>query len=254
MRAVWSIMRREILAYFVSPIAYAFLVIFLLIVGTSFLVALNTYIRIPTTFMENLNLNLQKFFFGGARGLGLWAQAAMLISLPGLSMRLLSEERKSGTSELLFTSPLTTVQIVLGKYFGTLVVLLLLLVLTTPTLAILGWKASPDWPAVAVAYLGLFLFGAVVLAVGLFASALTENQFIALLLTYLMVIPLYIVEPLIGFLGSPLDQIFLALSVTFGLRMACFGSLDSHYLVLCGVSIASLLFLSGRVLDSARWR
>jgi ABC-2 type transport system permease protein len=169
-------------------------------------------------------------------------------------MRLLSEERKNGTAELLFTSPLTTAQLVLGKYLGTLTVFLLLLVLTTPLVGILGWKAQPEWAAVAVAYLGLFVYGSVVLAIGLLASSLTENQFVALVLTYLMLLPMYILERLVGFLGSPLDEILAAVALPFGLSSAALGSMDSHFLVLGAGLVFLFLFLSGQVLDSTRWR
>lgn len=254
MSSVWSILRREVQAYFVSPIAYAFLVIFLTIVGIGFLVALQVYVQIPVAFLEQRGLSVRTFLIAGPQGLVTWLHVAMFFCLPGLSMRLLSEERRSGTAELLFTSPLTTSQIVLGKYLGTVAVFGLLLVLTAPLLGILAWKAEPEWVALGVAYLALFVYGSVVLAMGLLASSLTENQFIALILTYMMIVPFYIMERLVGFLGSPLDEIFLALAVSFGLTSAALGSLDSHFLVL-GVGLVFLfLFLSGQVLDSTRWR
>lgn len=254
MTAVWSILKREVQAYFVSPIAYAFLVIFLAIVGIGFLVTFQTYIRIPVVILEQRGLNIQNVLIGGPQGLVMWVHVAMIFCLPGLSMRLLSEERKSGTAELLFTSPLTTAQLVLGKYLGTVAVFALLLVLTTPLLAILGWKAQPEWAAAGAAYVGLFVYGAVILAVGLLASTLTENQFIALVLTYLLIVPIYIVERLVGFLGSPWDEILLALALPFGLSTAALGSLDSHFLVLGAVIVFLNLFVSGQVLDSTRWR
>lgn len=254
MRVVWSVLKREVQAYFVSPIAYAFLVIFLAMVGTGFLITFQTYTKIPVALLEQRGLNIRNVIIGGPQGLVTWAHAAMIFCLPGLSMRLLSEERKNGTAELLFTSPLTTAQIVLGKYLGTVSVFVLLLVLTTPLVAVLGWKAHPEWAAVGVAYAGMFVYGAVLLSIGLLASSLTENQFVALVLTYLMILPLYILERLVGFLGSPLDQILLGIALPFGLSVAALGSLDSHFVVLGAGMVFFFLFLSGQVLDSTRWR
>lgn len=254
MRVVWSILKREVQAYFVSPIAYAFLVIFLAMVGVGFLVTFQTYLRFPVALLEQRGLNIRTVIIAGPQGLVMWAHVAMIFCLPGLSMRLLSEERKGGTAELLFTSPLTTAQLVLGKYLGTLSVFVLLLLLTTPLVGILGWKAQPEWAAIGVAYAGMFVYGAVLLAVGLLASSLTENQFVALVLTYLMILPLYILERLVGFLGSPLDEILLAVALPFGLTTAARGLIDSHFLLLGAAFVFLFLFLSGQVLDSTRWR
>jgi ABC-2 type transport system permease protein len=254
MSAVWAILKREVQAYFVSPIAYGFLVIFLTLVGLGFLITVEAYIRMPAALMEEAGRNVRTVIVGGPEGLVMWTQIAMILCLPGLSMRLLSEERKAGTAELLFTSPLTTAQLVLGKYLGTLAVFTLLLVLTAPLVGVLAWKTEPEWAALGVAYVGMLLYGAVILAIGLLASALTENQFIALVLTYLMIVPLYVVERLVGFLGSPLDEILLGLAFSFGLSNAALGALDSHFLVLGGGLVFLSLFLAGQVLDSTRWR
>lgn len=257
MSAVWALARREMQAYFVSPIAYAFMAVFLAIVGVGFYGVTRAYVAIPAAVMEQNGWTIRTFLIGGTgRGGGLvtWAHIAMLVSVPGLAMRLLSEERKSGTAELLFTSPLTTWQLVLGKYLGALSVFAMILVLTLPMPAFLGWKAQPEWGALAAAYLGLLLHGAFLLAIGLFTSSLTENQFVGLVLTYAVIVPFYLAEMAVGLLGSPLDEIVAAAAATGGLNRTARGLIDSHDVGLWVLLTFAFLFLSGRVLDSGRWR
>ena len=251
MSAIVSIVRRELSAYFVSPIAYTVIVIFLLIGAFGFVQALAFYAKAPAFLIEQLSLNLRNTVV--ARTV-LWLNVGMVLSLPALSMRLFSEERKGGTAELLLTSPITTTQLVLGKYLGSLGVLLVMLALTLPFAGVLQWLASPEWPALAAAYLGLFLYGAVILGVGVFASSLTENQIVALLLTYALFLPFWLVELLVGFMGGRLDDVLAGLSVGYGLRLMGLGLVDTHYVVLDVALAFTFLFLCVQVLDSNRWR
>ncbi len=252
MKPVLSIVRRELQASFSSPIAYAFMAVFLIVAGAGFYYGLRTYVAIPGALAAQRGYTLRTFLVAGR--LARWLQLAMLLSLPGLSMRLLSEERKSGTIELLFTSPITTAQIVLGKYLGTLVVYGLILVLTFPYPAILFWKGSPELGALLVAYLGMFLYGAVILAIGLFASSLTENQFVALVVAYALLLPFLLLELLVGFTGPVLDAILAGLSMGIGLRRMGLGLVETHSVILFGALVFTFLFLCTRVLDSGRWR
>ena len=254
MSVVWAVMRRELQAYFVSPIAYAFIAMFLLVVSMGFSAGVTRYALTPAMVIENLGWTLRTRVIWGPWGLMTWGTMAALASLPGLSMRLLSEERKGGTAELLFTSPITTPQIVIGKYLGSLALYGLILVLTLPLPGFLVWKAQPELAALACAYFGLLLYGAVILAIGLFASALTENQFIALVLTYAMFLPLITIEFVVRYMRPPLDGIVAALSLGYAMKAAALGTLDSAYLVLHAILIGSFLFLSVRVIDSSRWR
>lgn len=255
MRSLWAITRREIQAYFVSPIAYAFMTVFLLVIAVGVLYGFQTYLRLPAFFMEQKGLTIRTSLIGGRYGLVTWMNIAIMFSLPGLAMRLFTEERKQGTAELLFTSPLTTTQLVVGKYLGAAATFFLILVLTLPVPLYYGLVGRPEWAAIGAAYFGLFLDGCVILALGLFASTLTENQFVALILTYVMTVALYIIEFLIGVTGSPLlDDLLVGVSVSYGLRWAALGVLDSHWIVLTLIYVFVFLFLSGRVIDSARWR
>jgi ABC-2 type transport system permease protein len=251
---VTAILKRELQAYFVSPVAYAFMTMFLVVVAFGFSIGVMRYAATPAVHLERFGWSLRTQLVSGTWGLVTWGNLAALISLPGLSMRLLAEERKNGTAELLFTSPLTTPQIVLGKYLGSLALYALILVLTLPLPGFLVANASPELGALACAYLGLFLFGAVLLAVGLFASSLTENQFIALVLTYALIVPLTLVEFVVPLVLPPYDRVLGALSLGFALKAAALGAVDTAYLALHAVLVTAFLFLAVRVIDSQRWR
>ena len=251
MSSVWAIVRRELQAYFVSPIAYAVIVVFLLIATFGFASSLSRYLTIPPFVLEERGFDLRSIV---GRGLVMWAMIGLILTLPALSMRLFSEEKKTGTAELLMTSPLTTGQLVLGKYLGALAVLAIMLALTFGFPVVLEILASPDWGAFATSYVGLLLYGGVLLAVGVFASSLTENQIVALVVTYAIFLPLWAIEVLVGFVGRGLDDILASTSVNFGLRLMGLGLVNSHYLVLTVALVFTFLFLSVQVLDSTRWR
>jgi ABC-2 type transport system permease protein len=242
-------MRRELSAYFVSPPAYAFMAVFLLIVGAGLAVGITRYAMTPAMVIERFGWSIRTQLVSGTWGLMTWGTFAALLSLPGLSMRLLAEERKNGTAELLFTSPITTTEIVLGKYLGSVALYGIILLMTLPMPAFLITKAQPEVGALLVAYLGLFLYGAVILAVGLFASALTENQFVALIVTYALVLPLILVEFVVPIARPPIDAALAAVSLGYALKAAALGTLDSSYVVLHLVVIGAFLFLCVRVID-----
>ena len=254
MSAVLAVMRRELQAYFVSPLAYAFMAVFLFVIAAGFSVGVTRYALTPASVFEKYGLTIRTQLVAGSWGLVSWGYFAALFSLPGLSMRLLSEERKLGTAELLFTSPITSAQIVVGKFAGALTLYAFILVLTLPFPAFLAWKGQPELAALGAAYLGLFLYGAVMLAAGIFASSLTENQFIALILTYALVMPLILLEFAVPLVQPPFDQLLGSLAVGYALKAAALGSVDTAYLVLQSVLVAGFLFLAVRVIDSPRWR
>lgn len=251
---VWAVMRRELQAYFVSPTAYAFMAMFLLLVASGFSVGVTRYALTPAMVIERFGWSIRTQLVSGTWGLVTWGTFAALLSLPGLSMRLLSEEKKGGTAELLFTSPITTAQIIVGKYLGSVTLYGLILILTLPMPGFLIWRAQPEVGALLCAYVGLLLYGSAILAIGLFASSLTENQFVALILTYAIVLPFILIEFVVPLARAPFDQVLAALSVGYALKAAALGTLESSYVVLHVVLIGAFLFLCARVIDSSRWR
>ncbi len=251
MNSILNLTRREIYSYFVSPIAYTVIIMFLLIVGLGFFFSVFLYSSLNDTAIAEGNQNIRTYVI---QFMSFWVNLALMLALPALSMRVLSEERKNGTAELLMTSPITTTQLVLGKFLGTLAILALMLLLTLPLIITIDFWADPEWPALGAAYLGYFLFGAVILAIGLFASSLTENQIVALLMTYPMLLPLWLSELLLGRFSGWANQVVGALSLRNASLTMSLGVIESHAIVLaCGLMFL-FLFLCVQVIDSARWR
>ncbi len=185
MSAVWSITKKELVSYFTSPIAYIVIAIFILLSGFFFYslvwwfntqalqMSQNPY------YFQQVNIN-QMVFAPLFHNLSI----ILLLMLPVVSMRLFSEEKKMGTEELLFTSPVSVIQIILGKYLASLVVLLAMLVLSAIPTIFTFIHGNPEPVPYLLGYLGLFLLGAAFLALGLFWSALTENQIVSAVLTF----------------------------------------------------------------------
>ncbi len=185
MSAVWSISKKELVSYFTSPIAYIVIAIFILLSGFFFYSLVwwfNTQAMQMSQnpyYFQQVNIN-QMVFAPLFHNLSI----ILLLMLPVVSMRLFSEEKKMGTEELLFTSPVSIIQIILGKYLAALVVLLAMLVLSAIPTIFTFIHGNPEPVPYLLGYLGLFLLGAAFLALGLFWSALTENQIVSAVLTF----------------------------------------------------------------------
>ena len=254
MSGILTIARREIQSYFASPIAYTIIVIVLLMMGFGFLRGLLPYSALFATnaaMAEEAGINIRNYI---VREMIFWAQISMMLCMPALSMRLFSEEKKNGTAELLMTSPVTTTQLVLGKYLGAVSILGIILALCSVFPIILELLADPEWVAMGTAALGMLLYGMVILAIGLFASSLTENQIVALLITYAIFLPLWLVDSVVGFMGGALDEILAGLAIGKMIRMLGQGLVDTHHLFLPVFLVALFLFLCTQVLESNRWR
>lgn len=179
----------------------------------------------------------------------------LLLVVPILTMRLFAEEKKQRTQELLFTSPVTIPQIVLGKYCAVLVLYGGLLVLTLYMPLLLHQFSVLAWGPVVSGYLGLFLVGAVFLSIGLFASSLTENQVVAAMVSFALLLLLW----LIGWTGAAatdpgMKSILSYLSLLDHLNNFLNGLVDTKDVVYCLGLIAVGLFLTHRVVESHRWR
>jgi ABC-2 type transport system permease protein len=222
-----------------------------MVTGIGFYWTLMQYTGLHASVIQDTGFNIRNFVL---LGLSKWMYVALIMCLPALSMRQLSEEKKLGTAELLLTSPVTTAKLVAGNFISALLVLASMLVLTLPYALILEWQAVLEWPSVMTSYLGLLLCGGALLAVGLLASSLSENQVVALLLTYAIWTPFMLPDILIGRMGGVFDDILAGLAVRFNLLAMSQGMVDTHYLLLFLVLIVSFLFLCVQVLDSNRWR
>ena len=185
MKNTWAICKKEIKTYFTSPIAYVVSTVFLILVGFFFYSLIwwfnSQSIQMPRnpSYSQQLNIN-QMVYSPLFHNMSI----ILLLMLPLLTMRLFSEEKKANTDELLYTSPISINQIILGKYFASLFVLLAIL-LVSGFLSIFTFAyGNPEVPPILSGYLGLFLMGAAFMAVGIFYSSLTENQIVAAMLTF----------------------------------------------------------------------
>jgi ABC-2 type transport system permease protein len=193
MRSILALTRKELESYFASPIAYVVVTLFLILSGIFFYIYLLFYLQnaqmsgqyggegmeVTQTIMRPLFSNLG--FFG-------------LIIFPLITMRLLSEEKKLGTYELLMTSPLSIVQLVLGKFLGAVSLVLLILLLTAIYPIVLMIFGNPDMGPILTGYLGLFLLTSAFIAVGLLCSSLTENQIVAAVLGFVFLVIFWILN------------------------------------------------------------
>ena len=166
MRLVWTIAKRELGGYFTSPVAYVFLVIFLLLAGFFTFTA--------GAFFERGEASLAAFFA--------WHPWLYLVLVPAVGMRLWSEERRSGTMELLLTMPITTWQAIIGKFLASWLFLALALALTFPVVITVNVLGSPDNGTIVAGYLGSLMLSGAYLAVSCMTSALTRNQVVAFIL------------------------------------------------------------------------
>jgi len=167
MRAVWIIAKRELVSYFTSPVAYVFLVIFLLLTGFFTFTAGN--------FFERGEASLAAFFG--------WHPWLYLVLVPAVGMRLWAEERRSGTLELLLTMPITTWQAIVAKFLASWIFLAVALALTFPAVITVNILGDPDNGVIFAGYLGSFFLAGAYLAISCMTSAMTRNQVVAFILS-----------------------------------------------------------------------
>jgi ABC-2 type transport system permease protein len=255
MRNIWTIANKEIKTYFSSPIAYAVIAVFLLLVGFFFYSAIwwfnsqaiqaaqNPY------YMQQMNIN-QMVYAPLFHNMNI----ILLLVLPLLTMRLFSEEKKIGTEELLFTSPLGIGQIILGKYLAALVVLAAMLGLTGILSIFTFAYGNPELGQILSGYLGIFLLGAAFIAVGLFFSSLTENQIVSAVLTFGALLLFYVLSWASYSASGIWKDILNYVSIFQHFDDMTKGILDTKDVVYY-ISFAFLgLFLTHSVIQSRRWR
>ena len=230
MRSFAALLRKEEMALFTSPIAYVVLSVFLIIMGYTFTL---------TLFMSHTPTLVHVFF---------QMYVLFLLTIPIVTMRLVAEERRLRTLEILLTSPVTEAAVVLAKYLASLSLVALMLLLSSAyaiTLAIFG---APDWGPIVSGYIGLFLLGAALVGVGLMTSSLVGNQLIAALLSLSLFLLLWIIDHFGWILPDPFNALCVNLSLLVHFTPFATGSVflsDAGYFV----SVALLaLFFSVRAL------
>ena len=236
MRTTWVIARRQFASYFNSPVAYIVLSILLLLVGFFFW---------RTFFLDQVATVREMFT---------WISLFFILGAPALTMGLLAEERRSGTIELLMTMPVKDWEVIAGKYLGVLGVFVVFLVLTLPYPISVSTLGQLDWGPVASGYLGMFLTGAAMLAIGLVASSWTENQLIALFVAAGLCFVLGILDKVIMLLPAGAASVLEWISFNSHLGNMARGVIDSRDVIYFASIIAFTLALSFRSLESRRWR
>jgi ABC-2 type transport system permease protein len=182
------------------------------------------------------------------------ATVIALFVLPMITMRTYSEEKRSGTIELLLTSPLTDVQIILGKFLGAMGLYAAMLGVTLVHMAILFYYGTPEWRPVATGYLGMLLLGGCFISVGLLISSLTKNQIVAGMVTFAVFLMLWVINWIGTFAGPTTQAVLAHLSITEHFDDFAKGVIDTKHLVYYLSFIAFGLFMTAKSVDSERWR
>ena len=254
MRNIIAIARRELGAYFASPIAYAVLAMFALVFGYFFASLVNWFVQ--------QSMQMGAMGMGGPvnvnqmliRSLLQNAAVVILFVLPMITMRTYAEEKRSGTIELLLTSPVSDLQIILGKFLGALGLYTAMLAITLIHMAVLFAFGNPEWKPIATGYLGLWLLGACFISVGLLISSLTRNQIIAGAVSFGVFLLLWVIDWIGGSFGPAAEKVVGYLSIVGHLDDFAKGVIDTKHLIFYLSFITFGLFLTAKAVDSERWR
>ena len=248
MTTLLALVRREVYAYFATPTAYVVLALFLFLFGLYFYGELEIFLdpRGAQGHTVNVNQDMIRWVFDTTA-------VIVMFMLPLVTMRSFSEEFRSGTIELLFTSPLTDTQLVLGKFFGALTLYLVMLGSTFLHMGLLFYFGDPEWKPIAVGYFGMLLLGSGYIAFGLAFSSMTKNQIVAGLLSFGVFLSLYLIEIAQNW-GGWAQALVPYLSVGRHLEEFAKGVIDSRDVVYYLSFTALGLFLTKQSIESYRWR
>jgi ABC-2 type transport system permease protein len=183
-----------------------------------------------------------------------FAGTIALFLVPMITMRLFAEEKRTGTIELLLTSPIKDIEIILGKWLGAVLLYMCVLLMSMLNIALLFAWGKPDLKPVLVAYLGLLLQGATLLAIGALISTMTRNQIIAGIATFFISLLLWLLSWFTAFDSSATAQVVNYMSIVTHFENFGKGVLDSKDVVFYLSMIFFSLFLTSRSLESLRWR
>ena len=231
MNNIYAIFKKEVRSYFNSPIAYIFITLFLLLSG---------YFFGSTLFLQN-QADLRSVF-------GFWIPFFLTIFVPAVTMRLIAEEKRSGTLEVLVTMPIRDSEVILGKYLAALVLLVIAIGLTFTypiTIVILG---NPDGGSIFGGYLGLILMGASYLAIGIYISSMTKNQIVAFIISLAIVFAIYLLDKILMLVPGGLASILEYLAIDYHFSNIARGVIDTRDVIYYFSLIFFGLFLATRAL------
>ena len=255
MNNILAITHKELKSYFASPIAYVVIGLYALVFGYYFYAAVRFFER-QSIQMAGLgagtpavNINEQLI-----RPVFQYSMVVFLIVLPMITMRTYSEEKRTGTMELLLTSPVTDFQIIMGKFLGAMGLYAAMLGVTVIHMALLFWVSQPEWMPILTSYIGLLLMGGCFMAVGLLISSLTKNQIVAVVATFAVFMMFWMINWIAQFMGPTSQAVLNYLSITSHLEDFMGGVIDTKHVVYYLSFIAFGLFLTARSVDVERWR
>src|SRR4030065_2696537 len=258
MRNFYLIAKKELYSYFSSPVAYVVITIFLVITGYYFYNLLASFSTLSFQASTNPAIaqqqNLVNITETVVRPLFGNISMIMLLMMPLLTMRLFSEEKKSGTIELLLTYPVTDMEVIIGKFIACFVVFLLMLLLTATFPALLILFGEPEIGPTITGYIGLILTGAAFISLGIFTSSLTENQIIAATLSFGVLILFFMMGTSVSLMGPTIGNIMMHISLIGHLEGFAKGIVDTTDIIYYFLFIVLFNFLTLRVLESKKWR
>ena len=256
MRNILAIAQKELKSYFSSPIAYIVLGLWALLYGYFFAAILH--------FFAQQSMQMNQFGMQGPQTININQQMIrpllqnalilILFLMPMVTMRAYSEEKRSGTIELLLTSPLTDLEIIVGKFLGAMGLYAAMLGVTLIHLSLLFIYGHPEWKPIVTAYIGLLLMGGCFISLGLFISSLTKNQIVAGMVTFGVFLLLWVITWIGSAAGPTAEKVTQYLSIVDHYDDFGKGVLDTTHFIYYVSFITFGLFLTAKSVDSERWR
>ena len=254
MRNIIAIAQRELKSYFSSPIAYIVIGFWALLYGYFFIAILQFFVR----------QSMQMSQFGGPQSMNVNQQLVRpllqnvtildLFLLPMVTMRTYAEEKRSGTIELLLTSPVSDFEIIMGKFLGAMALYTVMLAVTLLHIGLLFIYGHPEWKPIVTAYIGLWLLGGCFISLGLLISSMTKNQIVAGMVTFAIFLMFWVITWIGSFSGPTVDKLTQYLSIIDHLDDFNKGVLDTSHLIYYLSFITFGLFLTAKAVDTERWR
>lgn len=232
---MFAIMKRDFKSYFNSPIAYVLIGLYMFILGLFF--------------NDGLAYGASDFMGSFVKNMSF----LLMFFIPILTMRSVAEDKKNGTEVLLLTSPTHVTEVIMGKFLAAYSVFLIMTACTLVFPLILIIFGSPDVPLILSSYLGIIVFGAVFVAVGIFASSLTENQIVSALISFVTIFALTSIDFLASFFSGSVSKVLKWLSINTHFKYFTTGIIDLTSLVLLISFAAVFIILTVRILERKRW-
>lgn len=251
---VLTICRKELSGYFRSPIAYGVMFFFALIAGYFFYAATAIFIRqtLQSVMMgQSVPMDVNEWV---VRSVLSNVAVVGLFMVPMITMRLFAEEKRTGTIELLATSPLRDMEIILGKWLAALLLYASMLAISLINIVTLYMYGKPDWRPLLIGYLGLLLQGGCMLALGAFVSSCTKNQIVAAVAGFGVLLLLWVINWASSLDNTTFTKVLDYLSITNHFDNFSKGVVDSKDVVFYLTFIVFGLFLTARSMESMRWR